>query len=149
MAARKLAKIAREKKLFTLAEANATLPLVRAVVGDIAQLANELRERHARLVRMQAPERGALSAAHREELLQAEDDFKRQEERLLEYAEELKSLGVELKDYYTGLIDFPCWHENRVVYLCWRLGEPEIAHWHELEAGFPGRQSITPRMMKG
>jgi hypothetical protein len=149
MAARKLAKIAREKKLFTVAQANATLPLVQAIVRDIAQLANELRERHDRLGKVQTPEKKALSAAHREELKQAEDDFKRQEERLMEYVEELKSLGVELKDYYTGLVDFPCWHENRVVYLCWRLGEPQVAHWHELDSGFAGRQTITPKMTNG
>ena len=59
-----------------------------------------------------------------------------------EYERELEQLGVELKDYYTGLIDFPCWMDGREVYLCWRLGEPDVAHWHEVTEGFAGRQTL-------
>ena len=59
-----------------------------------------------------------------------------------EYEHELQQLGVELKDYFTGLIDFPCWMDGREVYLCWRLGEPEVGHWHELDDGFAGRQKL-------
>jgi hypothetical protein len=65
-----------------------------------------------------------------------------------EYEQELRRLGVELKDYDTGLIDFPCWMNNRAVYLCWRLGEPEVSHWHELEAGFAGRQKLLANPAK-
>jgi hypothetical protein len=148
MAARKVAQVAREKKLFSVAQANATLPLVKAIVGDIAALASNLRERHDRLNRVQTPVEKSLSAAHREEVTQAEHEFERDQERLVEYVEELNGLGVELKDYYTGLVDFPCWHENRVVLLCWRLGEPEVAYWHEVDSGFAGRQRVSARMTK-
>ncbi len=41
-----------------------------------------------------------------------------------DYVQELHALGVELKDYYTGLVDFPAWMNGHEVYLCWRLGEP-------------------------
>jgi hypothetical protein len=145
MAARKVAKVAREKKLFTVAQANATLPLVKAIVADIAELATTLRERQARLER--TGEGKNMSAAHREELEQAEQDFERDQERLVEYVDELKALGVELKDY-SGLVDFPSWHENRVIYLCWRLGEEKVGHWHELDSGFAGRQRLSARMAK-
>jgi hypothetical protein len=148
MAARKVAKVAREKKLFTVSQANATLPLVKAIVADIAELANSLRDRHSRLERAGAQEGKNLSAAHREELQEAERDFERDQERLVEYVEELKVLGVELKDYYSGLIDFPSWYENRVIYLCWRLGEDKVGHWHEVDTGFAGRQRLTARMAK-
>ena len=49
---------------------------------------------------------------------------------------------MELKDYQTGLIDFIGRHEGRDVYLCWKLGEEQITHWHELNAGFAGRQPV-------
>lgn len=130
------------KKFFTVAEANAALPLVRAIVRDIAELANELRERHERLNHLRPRERGGRSEAHQEELLQAEAEFERGQGRMQEYETELKQLGVELKDYFTGLIDFPCWLNGREVYLCWRLGEPEVGHWHEIDAGFAGRQKL-------
>ena len=133
------------KTYFTPASANATLPLVRAIVRDVTELARELRERHDRLSRVLSGKRGGLSEAHQEELLQAQREVERGQDRMREYERELKQLGVELKDYFIGLIDFPCRMDGREVYLCWRLGEPEVAHWHELNEGFAGRQKLmTP-----
>ncbi len=130
------------KKYFTVAEANNTLPLVRAIVQDITHLAHELRERHERLARLKPSDRFRLSDAHEEELQQVRRELERGQERMEEYVQELTQLGVELKDYFTGLVDFPSLMNGRPVYLCWRLGEPEVAHWHELEAGFAGRQKL-------
>ena len=64
-------------------------------------------------------------------------------ERMNEIVEELVKLGVEMKDPFVGLVDFRCWAGNREVYLCWRLGEAEVGHWHELDAGFAGRQTLN------
>ncbi len=131
-------------RFFTTTEANNTLPLVRAIVQDITELARELRERHERLERLRPDGRFALSDAHDEELQQVRAELERGQEKMEEYVRELNQLGVELKDYFTGLIDFPSVRNGRVVYLCWRLGEPEVGHWHELEAGFAGRQKLVP-----
>ena len=57
-------------------------------------------------------------------------------------ATELEEIGCELKDVHTGLLDFRSLREDRVVYLCWRLGEDEIRFWHELDTGFAGRQPL-------
>jgi hypothetical protein len=130
------------KKYFTAAEANAMLPLVRAIVADIAELAHELRERHERLTHIPPARRNALTDAHKEELELVEAEMERGQERMREFEKELRQLGVEMKDYFTGLIDFPCLMNGREVYLCWRLGEPEVQHWHELEDGFAGRQKL-------
>ena len=130
------------KKYFTVTEANAALPLVGVIVRDITELARDLRERHERLSRVRPSERGSMGDAHREEVQLVQAEFERDQERMQEFEQELKNLGVELKDYYTGLIDFPCWMNNHEVYLCWRLGEPDVAHWHEIEAGFAGRQKL-------
>jgi hypothetical protein len=132
----------RDKKYFTVSEANATLPLVRAIVRDIMDLAKDLRERQDRLSRVRTPERISVPEAHAEELRQAQAEFERDQERLVEYVQELKNLGVELKDYFTGLVDFPSRLDGRDVYLCWRFGEADVAHWHELDAGFAGRQQL-------
>jgi len=64
-------------------------------------------------------------------------------DQLETYVEELQKLGAELKDFFTGLIDFPGWINAREVCLCWQLGEGNIEHWHEANAGFRGRQQIT------
>jgi len=129
------------KKFFTAAEANRMLPLVRAIVRDIVTLARDLRERHEFLTRSQAGESG-LSPAHQEELDEAVEEFERLRQKLMGFEQELAGLGVELKDRFLGLIDFPCWKDGREVYLCWLLDEPEVAHWHELTAGFTGRQPL-------
>lgn len=56
---------------------------------------------------------------------------------------EIDALGVQLKDYSRGLIDFPSLREGRVVLLCWQLGEgAEIEWWHDVETGFAGRQPL-------
>jgi len=57
--------------------------------------------------------------------------------------DELGSIGVELKDYESGLIDFPGRHQGRDIYLCWKLGEDKVTHWHELHSGYAGRQSTN------
>jgi hypothetical protein len=62
--------------------------------------------------------------------------------RILEYVEELRQLGVEAKSATEGLVDFPAVFDGRMVYLCWRLGEPEVSYWHELDAGFRGRKLL-------
>jgi hypothetical protein len=137
------------KKYYTVAEANAALPLTRAIVQDITSLARDLHERHERLSRLKPTERVRLGQAHEEEVQHVLEEFERDQERMREYVKELQALGIELKDYDTGLIDFPCWMDDREVYLCWRLGEPEVAHWHETNAGFAGRRRITPELANG
>jgi hypothetical protein len=132
------------KKSFTVAEANATLPYVRAIIRDVVELAHSLRERQERLTRLQPSRPGMLSAAHQEELMHCEAELERGQERMREYEKELRQIGVELKDCFTGLVDFPAQRNGRPVYLCWRMDEPAVAHWHELEAGFAGRQKLEP-----
>lgn len=129
-----------EKKYYTVEEANKTLPLLRSILRDVTALATDLRERHRRLTRF--ADANSLSPAHQEELQVMRTEFERGQEQMRAYEEELAKLHVELKDYFTGLIDFHAQRDGREVYLCWKLGEPEVAHWHELDAGFSGRQRL-------
>lgn len=128
------------KKLFTAAEANATLPLLRAILRDVTELSAVLRERHRNLMRLK--EAGSSSAAFAKEVEELTEDHERDQERMRELERELKNLHVVLKDYDTGLVDFPSLRDERVVFLCWRLDEPEVAHWHELDSGFQGRKKL-------
>jgi hypothetical protein len=125
----------RGKKFYTIDEANAMLPLLRVILRDITELACSLRERHERLAKVAVP------AGHYDE--PHDEEFDRDQERLAGYMQELQKLKVELKDPFIGLVDFPCWRDNREVLLCWKLGEPNVTHWHELDAGFAGRKKVT------
>jgi hypothetical protein len=130
-------------KYFTPEQANATLPLVRAIIRDVTELAHDLRDRHERMTRLRPKDKDVLSDAHREEIDQARTEIERGKAKMAEYEKELTELGVELKDYFTGLIDFPCWMDGREVCLCWRHGEADVAHWHEVDAGFAGRKKLN------
>jgi hypothetical protein len=132
-----------KRKHFTVAEANAMLPLLRSILRDVTDLARSLQERQQSLSRVHAKAGGKGCDVYQEEVDQANAALERDQERMREFETELKNLGVELKDYFTGLIDFYSLRDGREIFLCWRLGEAEVAHWHELEAGFAGRQRLT------
>lgn len=131
------------QKLFTLEQANNMLPLVRAIVTDLSQLYGELVERQQRLEHLSSGRDRDASDPYSDELRQMEQQMDRDRDRLREFVQELAELGVECKDPGQGLIDFPCEMEGRVVNLCWKLDEPEVLFWHELDAGFAGRQPLT------
>ena len=61
---------------------------------------------------------------------------------------EIDSIGVQVKDLDTGLLDFPCRLGDDVVLLCWRMGEAEIRHWHTMDSGFSGRQAVDERFRR-
>src|SRR4029453_1576664 len=130
-------------KLFTIDQANAMLPLVKAITSDLSRLAGEVVERRHRLAMLTAGRDLKAGDPYTDELAQTEAELESDVVRIQEYIAELRALGVEPKGAMEGLVDFPSLMDGRIVYLCWRLGEPEVLHWHELEAGFAGRQSLT------
>jgi hypothetical protein len=133
----------RPHKLFTVEQANAVLPLVRAITIDLVRLSREVIERRERLAFLSTGRNASAKDPYSEELAQIEEELGKDSEQLQAYVEELRALGVEPKSGPEGLVDFPALVDDRLVYLCWKLGEPEVLHWHELDAGFSGRQSLT------
>ena len=66
-------------------------------------------------------------------------------QRAKDAIEEIDAIGVQVKDLDTGLLDFPCKLEDKIVLLCWKMGEAKITHWHTIESGFQGRQPLDDR----
>jgi len=130
-------------RLFTIEQANAMLPLVRAITTDLSNLARDVMERRHRLALLTAGRELRAGDPYSDELAQMEGELERDAGRLQDYVDELRELGVEPKGALEGLVDFPCELDGRVVFLCWKLGEPEVLHWHDLDAGFAGRQPLT------
>lgn len=54
----------------------------------------------------------------------------------------LAERGILLRDPEIGLVDFPGEVDDRPVFLCWRLGEDEVAWYHEQHAGFASRKPL-------
>ena len=131
------------RRTFTVQEANAALPLVRAIVRDLVEAARDVRERRERLSYLIGGRSRNRHDPYREELAQIEEELEKDSRQLQEYVEELRQLGVEPKSATEGLVDFPAILEGRPVCLCWQLGEPEVLYWHDSEAGFAGRQPLT------
>src|SRR5260221_12344584 len=137
------------ERLFTIDQANATLPLVRAITSDLASLAKDVVERRHRLALLTSGRELKTGDPYSDELAQMESELERDAIRLQGYVDELRELGVEPKGAVEGLVDFPCLLDGKLVLLCWKLGEPEVLYWHDLESGFGGRQPLTAGAVSG
>jgi len=129
-------------KLFTIEEAEALLPQARDEVRAMQACKREIDV--LRDVLVDVADRATGNGHVQEEVAVAEK--RRRAEALVEQLNErlarLNEWGIEMKGLDEGLLDFPSDRDGRVVYLCWRLGEERIAFWHEIDAGFAGRQPL-------
>jgi len=124
-------------KVFTLQEANSLLseiePMLRNIRSYYAQIANFRQAATAAATAAELGGGGMEGGTKYVEVLY----------ELGKLTTELNAMGIQLKDYTRGLIDFPSMRDGRVVLLCWQLGEGDkIEWWHEVEDGFAGRQPL-------
>ncbi len=127
-------------KLFTLQEAERTLPLVRRIVSDLTV---EYPAWRAAVGRFELLTGGARADwGETQELVAARDEVTRHADRINRYLQELEGVGCVFKGFEGGLVDFYSLREDRPIFLCWRLGEDRINHWHEIDTGVGGRQPI-------
>jgi hypothetical protein len=124
-------------KIFTLEEANALLPKVRSKLLKIQRCHRKLYS-YNKLAKLaaEAAEQGGggLSDGLRYARLLVD---------LTGMIGDLETLGVQIKDFERGLIDFPSLKDGRVVLLCWQIGEgDELEWWHDVDAGFAGRTRL-------
>jgi len=132
-------------KLFTLPEAERTLPLVRRIVQDLTSEYPAWREAVGRFEILTGGARADWGET--QELVAARDEVTTHAERINRYLQELEAIGCVFKGFEAGLVDFYSLREDRPVFLCWRLGEERITHWHEVDAGFTGRQPIDAAIL--
>jgi len=119
---------------YTLEEANAALEWVQAVLGSLRTAREGLSDEEAREALAEAgPQNGGGDPGRvvSEAFLQLRDALT-----------QLQDAEVVLRDLDRGLVDFPAIRDDREVYLCWLEGEDEIGYWHDLEAGFAGREPL-------
>ena len=123
------------RKLFTVEEANALLPKLHELLDDLAL--------HRDALRAKAP--------HLEPILRAAgangggrvgSEYGVEAYNLYLAIGRIRELGVLLKDLDMGLLDFPHERDGRVVFLCWHPPEERVGYWHEIEAGYAGRQPL-------
>ncbi len=123
-------------KLFTVDEANDLLPTVIPKLEKIQKL-------YERIEGLRDASRAAASASEFGGGMEGGSDYVNTLYQIGKLTTELHETGIELKDHTRGLIDFPSMRGDRVVLLCWSLGdEDQIEWWHETDAGFAGRQRL-------
>ncbi len=122
-------------RYFTLHEANEALKVIRPWMGEIQEIRRKILANQPEA--WPAIEKSAGNGGNRA-LSNMVQDF----ERLDALVHQIQYLGAQIKDINMGLLDFPALKDGREVYLCWKHGEGDIAFWHEVEAGYAGRQSI-------
>jgi hypothetical protein len=125
-----------EVRTFTLSEARSLIPKLRKLLARVSNERETLMDLRPQidLAREKAEENGGspYGPAYLKHLI-----------AFSEAIQEIELMGVLVKDFRTGLVDFPYDRDGRVVYLCWKPDEDEIGWWHEIEAGFAGRQPLT------
>lgn len=121
-------------KTFTLEEANALVPQLEKLLDDMTNV-------RAQIVAMGETREPVLPKAGGNGGGKASGKY-----LLLQHfnacLSTLQEWGCELKDLDQGLVDFPSYRDGHLVYLCWKRGEARVEYWHEIEAGFAGRQPL-------
>jgi hypothetical protein len=136
-----------QPRIFTLEEANRTLPLVRRIVGDLLE---EYPRWRAAVSHYEVLSGGARADwGETPELLNSRLAVTSLAERINGYLGELSDIGCVFKGFDAGLVDFYSLREDRLIFLCWRQGESSIQHWHEIDSGFSGRQPLDPSILSG
>lgn len=135
-------------KFWTVEGANARLPGLREILPQLRAWATRLAEVHAelgRLTRFWGDELSARDQPDHALTNRLEAEWRNLTRRLDEAVSALRGEGIEVKQLEEGLVDFFALVDNEVVFLCWRLDEPEVGFYHPLESGFVGRRPLPTR----
>jgi hypothetical protein len=124
-----------DERLFSLAEAEALLPILRSLLGEIGEAWDHVRKLNPEVQK-------ARDASAFDGFSKAGVEYVGTVSQLMLLIHQIRDLGVLLKDAGKGLCDFPYLRQGKVVYLCWQLGEENIGYWHDIETGFAGREPL-------
>ena len=130
-------------RYFTLAEARQCLPAVGSAIRegmDAKKVMDMAEKEHSAMVE-RIMYSGGMAVNH-EAAVQVRAKREACSAKLKHLFQQFEEIGCVIKDLDIGLIDFPALYRGKEVYLCWRLGEPDIGFWHPIDEGFAGRRPI-------
>lgn len=130
--------------LFSVEEANNVVAEVRPVVERLVRAKGQLDHAERRIDVLTVALSGAGEAnPDRAELGELRERRKSIGSEIERHLRTLQRRGCLVKDIDRGLLDFYAVSGDRLIFLCWQLGEDEISHWHTLEGGFGARQPLN------
>src|SRR3954469_1024467 len=124
-----------QERIFTRSEAVGLLPRLRAILGEVLDEWSRIKGLNPQIQKARDKAQFDGYSPYGVEYIETVS-------HLMFLLQQIRDLGVVLKDVDRGLCDFPYMKEGRVVYLCWQLGEETIGYWHDVEAGFTGREPL-------
>jgi len=126
-------------RFFTVDEANALLPVIKPAMEELHQTFREIRAE----IREAAAKAGlAVDSADLPKRIEERGITRELFERVRAILERIHARGCLVNGPEAGLVDFPCLYGNEIVFLCWKYGEPRVAHWHRIPDGFAGRRPL-------
>lgn len=128
-----------EIKVFTLAEAEALLPSLSALLIEAKSSREQIQKLEVEIDLEEIVQEGEAPSSRLEERI---EDYNHKVADFYDLIDKIHEPGCFLKDVEMGLIDFYSMREGKVVYLCWKLGEPRITFWHEITSGFGSRKAL-------
>lgn len=139
------------KRYFTIEEANAMIPELEGRFGRILQMRARLRGLYQTLERHgESPSPENLTRMDgSQEVRSARGQFLALMEAVQDEIHGIEDSGVQVKDLDIGLCDFLGRRGGKDVLLCWQYGEKRIGFWHDLSAGYAGRQPIEEAPQPG
>jgi hypothetical protein len=136
------AEVPSHERLFTIEEARALLPRVRELLESAVAARAAFERVRDELSSLEERRTRETTLALARPLREKREELGEQYHALQTLIEEIHGVGCLVKGLDPALVDFPSWQDGRVVYLCWRLGEPDIAFWHEVTGNFYSRHPL-------
>jgi len=125
-------------KVFTLQEAEALLPSLSALLIEAKEARREIQKMEVEIDLEEIVHEGESSSRVDARM----EEYNRQVAEFYDLIDKIHEPGCYLKDVEMGLIDFYSLRDGKVVYLCWKFGEPRITHWHDVNSGFSSREPL-------
>ncbi len=120
------------ERTFSPGEANAELAELRERLPRLREARHALIASSERITEAVGADGGGVEGS----------DWFRAQQALEAEVRWLADRGILLRDPESGLVDFPHELEGRTVFLCWKLGEGDVAFYHETHAGFGSRKPL-------
>jgi hypothetical protein len=130
-------------RFYAIDEANAALPEVERILAALRDEREQLIDLRDKVVSASPPDGETPTAGAAEQIRLLRLGMQGLIDQMQAGVARLVELDITLRDISTGLIDFPALVTGRPIWLCWRLGEADVAHWHAHDEGFASRRPLS------
>ncbi len=133
---------AHDLKMFTVEEANRLIPQLTEWLGEIRMDRDRILAMEVEIDALELVSEKRSDSGISQGLAPKVEEYTTLVDRFYSRVDNIHSTGCLVKDLDLGLVDFYSLQNNRVIFLCWKLGEPAISFWHDISSGYASRQKF-------